>query len=272
MKRLHTIQRAYRIILLIALSLELLGCSTVTAITHYFKSTDHFQPVRIDRRVLYEPGAELFAGKVAEALPHAIETVEDEEAGQFTKSIRIYVCATPESFWKMTGRTVKAITYRDSVFLSPRLMEQPESISGYLTHELSHLMMLQHMGLYRFVTMPSWFSEGLAVCVSNGAGVENVPEIEATEAILAGKHFEPYDNGSVIDIVFPKYGSHWGLKPHMFYRQSMLFVSFMKKHDEQAFKNLLQGLQNRQSFSKSYQHAYKMSILQMWELFIKQLR
>lgn len=243
----------------------------MTAITHYFKSTDHFRPVDIEQRVLYEPGAEQFAGIIAEALPYAIETVENEQSGQFTKSIKIYVCATPGGFENMTGRTVKAITYRNSVFLSPRLMEQPETISSYLTYELSHLMLLQHIGLYRFVIMPTWFSEGLAVYVSNGAGAGDVSETEAIEMILAGKHFEPYDNGGIIDFLFPKYGGHWDLEPHMFYRQGMLFVSFIRKYDEQAFKKLLQKLQNGQSFTKSYQQAYNMSTLQMWELFIKRL-
>lgn len=137
----HSIQTVCRIVLLGALSLALWSCSTVTAITHYFKSTDHFRPVDIEQRVLYEPGAEQFAGIIAEALPYAIETVENEQSGQFTKSIKIYVCATPGGFENMTGRTVKAITYRNSVFLSPRLMgaardhfllSYPRTIASYV--------------------------------------------------------------------------------------------------------------------------------------------
>lgn len=99
-----------------------IGCSTAKAITHYFKSTDHFHPVSTDQRILHEPGAEKFAELVSISLPDAIKIVEKGHYSQFTKDIKIYVCATPESFENMTGRTVKAITYRKSVFLSPRLI------------------------------------------------------------------------------------------------------------------------------------------------------
>jgi hypothetical protein len=249
-----------------------IGCSTAKAITHYFKSTDRFHPVNTDQRILYEPGAEKFAELVSISLPDAIKIVEKGHYSQFTKDIKIYVCATPESFEDMTGRTVKAITYRKSVFLSPRLMEYPETVSSYLTHELSHLIMVQHMSLYRFVTMPPWFSEGLAVYISEGGGAGDVTETEAIETILAGKHFEPHDDGGILDFLFPKYGSHWGLKPHMFYRQSMLFVSFMKEYDKEAFKNLILNMYNGQTFAKSFQYAYNISTEQMWHMFTNQLK
>jgi len=54
--------------------------------------------------------------------------------------------------------------------------------------------------------------------------------------------------------------SHWGLNPHMFYRQSMLFVSFMKGYDKEAFKNLILNMYKGQTFAKSYQYAYNISI------------
>lgn len=261
-----------RIILLGTLSLVLWGCSTATAITHYFKSTDHFRPFDIEQRVLFEPGAERFAKMVAERLPGAIETVENEQFGQFTKKIRIYVCATANSFENMTGRTVKAVTYHESVFLSPRLMEHPETVSSYLAHELSHLIMLQHLGLYKFMTTPPWFNEGLAVYVSGGGGAGDVTEKEAMETILSGNVFEPDDAGGILDFFFPKYGNRWNLKPHMFYRQASLFVSFMKEYNKNAFENMLVAMRQGHRFDMSFRQAYNTSTLEIWQLFINQLK
>jgi hypothetical protein len=266
------IKAVCRIIILGATLVVLWGCSTATAVTHYFKSTDQFRPLDIEQRVLYEPGAEQFAKMIAEELPRAIETMQHEQFGQFTKKIKIYVCATSESFEKMTGRTVKAITYRESVFLSPQLMERPELVSPYLAHELSHLVMLQHRGLYKFMTTPPWFNEGLAVYVSKGGGAGDVTEKEAVNTMLAGKVFEPNNAGGVLDFLFPKYGNRWNLKPHMFYRQASLFVSFMKAYDINAFENLLVAMQRGQSFDRSFRQAYHISTLEMWQLFIKQLK
>ena len=58
----------------------------------------------------------------------------------------------------------------------------------------------------------------------------------------------------------------------MFYRQSMLFVSFMKGYDKEAFKNLILNMYKGQTFAKSYQYAYNISIEQMWHMFTNQLK
>ena len=72
----YRIKTVCKIVVWGILSLVLWGCSSTTAITHYFKSTDHFRPLDSEPRVLFEPGAEQFAKMVAERLPDAIETVE----------------------------------------------------------------------------------------------------------------------------------------------------------------------------------------------------
>jgi hypothetical protein len=213
--------------------LTLYGCSTVSAIAHYTKSTDHFHQLSNEQRVFYEPGAAKFADIVAHALPSAIETVEKKQYGKFNKEIKIYACETTESYNNLTGTKAKAVTYRNSVFMSPGLMENQNDIKPYLTHELSHLMLLQNRGLYGFMTLPPWFIEGLAVFVSNGSGAGNVT------LILSGKTFKPDAAGGVLDFFFRKYGSHWNLEPHLFYKQSELFVIYLKNMTAKALKSCL---------------------------------
>ena len=243
-----------------------------TAITHYCKSLEHFHPLEQDQRVFLETGAEQFALYVAESLPPSIETVETEHLCHFVKQVRVYVCVTPESFEDLTGRTVRAITYRGSIFLSPRLMENPETIPLYLTHELSHLIMMQRIGLYKFLTMPPWFSEGLAVIVSKGGGAQEVTEADAVNAILTGRHFAPHNAGGMVDLMSPRYGNYWDLSPHTFYRQASLFVFFMKEYNQESFRSLLLGIESGQPFEESFRHAYGMSSTEMWQVFTEHLK
>jgi uncharacterized protein YjaZ len=133
------------------------SCSAVNGHAHYCQSTDHFHTLWSDKRLFYEDGAE--------ALDAAVVEVERQQHGCLVKKIRLFVSASPKSFEALTGRKAKGITYRGSVFLSPRLLEHPDEIDAYVTHELSHLFLLQHRGLYKYMTMPQWFTEGVAVFV-----------------------------------------------------------------------------------------------------------
>jgi len=260
------------IIIFTFLFFAICSCSTVSAIFHYTKSTGHFIPLSDEQRVLYEPGAAQFAKVTAELLPAAIQTVEKEQYSTFVKDIRVYVFETTESFNNLTGTNAKAVTYRDSVFMSSKLMENQKDIPLYLTHELSHLMILQKRGLYGLMTLPAWFNEGLATYVSKGGGAGNITEKEAINAILSGKAFEPDTGGGFFDFFFPKYGSHWNLEPHMFYRQSSLFVAFLHRYDKECFKNLIVAIELGQGFDSSFYAAYHISLPEMWQLFIQELK
>ena len=262
----------YRITVFGSLLLFFWSCSAANGLAHYFKSTSHFRALPVDERVLFEEGGEDFAKTVAMLLPVAVKTVEQEQYGRFPKGIRVYVCATTESFEELTGRKARGLAYRGSVFLSPRLLDNPEEVPAYLTHELSHLFMLQYRGLYGFMTTPPWFNEGLAVYVSKGGGAGNVTEKEAVGSMLSGKVFQPDTAGSLLDFLFPKYGSHWGLKPHMFYRQSSLFVTFLKENNDGSFKELLVSLQGGEPFETAFQKAYGSTTREAWQLFIQQLK
>jgi uncharacterized protein YjaZ len=148
------------------------GCALYEGITHYFNSTDNFLSLQNDSRVMYEPGAEDFAATVASDLPSAINQVESRQYSKFPDKITVYVCNSQESFKKLTGRNVAAMTYRKSIFLSTRLLDHPDNVKHYIAHELSHLHMYQHMGDYAYLCIPSWFAEGLAAFVSDGGGIE----------------------------------------------------------------------------------------------------
>ncbi|MCP3931940.1 MAG: hypothetical protein GY705_22930 [Bacteroidetes bacterium] len=157
----------------------------------------------------------------------------------------------------------------EKIFLSASLREQPERIPTLTTHELSHLHLIQRIGASKTVrNIPSWFSEGLAVAVSNGGGAENVNEIDAAHAILNGLCFHPDSTGSIL---FPKTASSFSLKPHMFYRQSAMFVQFLREYDTEKFQNFLQTLQKGEKFKYACHVSFEKDINDFWEAFKEKL-
>ena len=254
--------------IILILSITSTSCGQIGA---YFRSTDHFIQLESDQRVLYETHALDIALQVARNLDNSIKKIEKEQYCPFSKPIAIYVCETKENFAKFTGvsQKIKAAVFNGKIFLSASLREQPERIPTLITHELSHLNLIQQIGTAKYVhNIPSWFVEGLAVFVSNGGGAENVNETDAAHAILVGACFHPDSTGSFL---FPKTASSYHLKPHMFYRQAAMFVQFLKKYDSEKFKGLLQAFQNGASFDHAFQASYGKNIDAYWTIFKENL-
>jgi len=128
-------------------------------------------------------------------------------------------------------------------------------------------LLYQHLGSYRYVDIPSWFHEGFATFVSDGGGAQQVTASEARAAIRSGKHFMPLEEAGIKDMLFPKYASYWGLKHHMFYRQSMLFVAYLKERDEEKYKKFLLEIHEGRCFAESFHEAFGEDISAMWEQF-----
>jgi len=252
----------------------LCGCSLSRQTLATFRSTSHFLVLDSDRRILYEPGAEDMSKEVAEYLSDSVRKVEKEQHSPFAKPVEVYICATKGSFTSFTGMpgALKGVTTIKHVFLSAeRLRELPINIRrAVLTHELSHFHLQQYLGAYNFgANLPSWFQEGLAEYVSGGAAMEDVSEAEAIKAILEGKHFTAGTTGSFL---FPKRWSAYGLKPHMFYRQSFLYVSYLKHLDETKFRAFILALENNRQFEDSFNSTFGLTMDAAWQQFIAQVK
>jgi hypothetical protein len=259
--------------ILLFLAVDLTGCGLLRTGIASLKSTSDFHPLETDNRVFAESGAEGLAGQVAGYLPDAIRTVEKEQYRDFTKQVTVYVCASEDSFAVHTGlsKHVRGALIT-KVFLSGRLKDPEfnETLKAILTHELSHLHLQQQLGVYNYNTnIPAWFQEGLAVLVSNGGGAETVSEAAAVKTILEGRHFTPEAHGSFF---LHKSGSSYGLEPHLFYRQAELFVRHLKRMSEFKFGLFMLAIEDGGDFDSSFRAIYGMSIHDMWQVFIEQLK
>ena len=255
------------IISLFLLTVLLSGCSVIRSSIAMMRSTDHFIAHNKDHRVLFEPRAKIFADSIVAILPQSIRQIENRQYRHFVEPVKVYVCASEESFYKLYGARVKA-GVSNKLLLSPRIMNEPENIHLYLTHELSHLYLYQQLGLLRFRDLPSWFKEGLATFVSDGGGAQTVSENEAIESIVNGKHFIP-TSGGFFGFFNQKSSTDNALSHHMRYRQYMIFVSCIKNHDEKKFKTFLLSIQDGVNFSESIQKSYDTTLDQLWQDFIK---
>ena len=259
-------------ILILSLAIMLVshaGCSFVRHSIAAIRSTDHFVPNKQDHRVLFEPGAEDFANKIVSFLPSAIQQVEDKQYQPFSETVRVYICSTRDSFKKHYGADVRAGVLT-KLFLSPRLLEQDDEILYlYLAHELSHLHLLQKLGVYKNSRLPMWFKEGLATYASDGGGAHLVSESQAIESIKSGNHFIPNKTGGFI---FRKTPSDFNIKPHMFYRQSMMFITFMVSKNELEFQKFLLYVGKGERLSVALRKAYNNGLQELWSEFLQEIK
>ncbi len=115
------------------------GCTAVKTAYSSLKSIDHFSALDTDQRILYEPGAEVFAKVIGQHLSSSIIKVEKGQYKKFSEAVNIYTCESHKSFKALTGQEARAAMTHRGVFFSPKLLETPESLPLVLAHELSHL-------------------------------------------------------------------------------------------------------------------------------------
>jgi hypothetical protein len=225
-----------------------------------------------DPRVRYETGAENAAAIVARELPQAISSVERMHGRPFAKPVTIHVCATTQSFdrygYGVSG--AGGFVFNGRLFLSPKPQNSAERLPRILVHELSHLHLNQQLGTIRYARgLPGWFKEGLAVHVAAGGGAENVSENEARDAIAQGQVFRLDAKGSLLS---RQSGASEGLTPHLFYRESALFVRFLLRHTPGAFERLLAGIEKRETFADAIRAAYGRTLAELWSQFTAEIR
>ncbi|MCP4115714.1 MAG: hypothetical protein GY737_09965 [Desulfobacteraceae bacterium] len=261
-------KRLICIVLITVSASSLGGCTFARQSIAILKSTDHFITHKDDPRVLFEPGAEAYANKIALFFHSAVEQIEKEQFRPFAKPVRVYICASRASFTRMYGADVRAGVLT-KLFLSPRIFDYGDDVARrYLTHELSHLHIRDQIGNYKMSRLPFWFKEGLATYVSDGGGAHTATEQQAMDFIKSGNSFVPNETGGFIIQNTP---SNWGLRPHMFYRQSMMFMGYLAATNKAGYRQLLLDIENGERFSTALQTAYDKDLDALWNAFLDEI-
>jgi hypothetical protein len=235
-----------------------------------FKSTKHFIPLDSDSRVLYEPGSEENAMKISSLLDQAIEKVETEHNLPFLHPFKVYVCNTQRSINEYVGQRgdigPSGTAVRSDVFLAPKAFNFAgnDESKGVLIHEASHLHIKQRVGYWGVIRdIPVWFHDGLAVIVSNESTIY-ITDKDAIDSINSGIHFTPDEKGTSFRL---KRANDYGMNLKMFYKQSGIFVRFIKSNYPDEFKEFLVDIQEGKNFADSFEQRFNLTITEMWDRF-----
>jgi len=218
-----------------------------------------FLSLESDARVLFEAGAQDQAEQVARLLPQAIADVEAGHYRPFPEPVRIYVCGTDECFAShvVSPNLSAAVVPNNRLFLAPRLFaRESQRLPAILAHELSHVHLGQQIGHFT-PTVPAWFHEGLAAYVSHGGGAEFASEAESVQAMREGRRIEPSAHDSADS---RNRGERAGLTPFLFYRQSMMFVGYLKHLAEDRFRDFLLAVENKSDFDAAFANFFEMDL------------
>lgn len=261
----HRTGRALSLVLMVGLA-GLAGCSSNEMVSAMLPSTDQFVSLEEHPAIKYEPGSEPLARKISPYLDAGVGTIERRQYGAFPQPVVVYVPASVQRFGSFCLSDAPiACVIAGQLFMSPRLLEQPERIQPVLVHELSHLQLQQIIGAWGYQTrLPSWFVEGLAVFVSDG-GAEKVSREQALAAIEEGRTFVPDGSGSLF---FQRHASNFGLRPQMFYRQAAMLVAWLHAHDALRFEQLIGLLWRGDTLEQAMRRSYGFGVAVAWEQFV----
>jgi hypothetical protein len=254
----------------LALSLGLAVREQARAAMTALRSVDSFLVSPEDPRVFFEPGSEPIASLIRASLPASIKRVETAQYAAFEVPVRIYVCATIASYAQYAGneRSGGNTTIARRIFISPKPENTPERLPFVLSHELSHLHLWQRLSVYRSTRFPTWFTEGLATLVSGGGGAEGVSEADAIDFILAGRTIDPNDTHTIFS---HDSASSVGLPAHMFYKQSAMFLGYLKDRNPVGFRRLISSVENGTPFKNAFADGVGSSVDSAWREFVDSL-
>lgn len=242
---------------LVAVISVLAGCSSVARAAYLeLLPLQGFDTLPSDGRVHYEPEAKTSAELVAANYGQAIQQIETKLGGTLQTTPQVYLCASDACFLKYAfnneGRA-EARWRGNLVLLKAKTLEAEGRLLPVFTHELVHAFWFQR----DIGCTPRWWTEGLAVESSNGGGAEKILRSLATQAIREGQVFQASDENSCWTRMPP---GHDGMAWPMFYRQSGMFVEWLRVSDPKAFSVLLEKLRAGDNLSATIASAYGQSM------------
>lgn len=255
-----------RIFYVCILSIAINGCS-------YYKiyvTPDGVMQLPGDERIWYEEGAYQKANLISKNLDEQISKIEKTHYRSFKQPIKIYVFNKQESFEQYAVvKRAGGETHGDKILISPKKVNTDLRLPGIVMHELSHYHVFGYLGIYKSRITPRWFLEGLAVWVSDGTGAEKVSRGDAIKEILNGNSMKPVTRHPIL---FGEKSQPSGMKPHLFYRQSAIFVEYLLDVNPSGFRVLLQGIEEGNSFGDVFEKAYGKAPSKIWNQFENTLK
>jgi hypothetical protein len=221
-----------------------------------------------DARVMAQAGMDDVVTRVIKELPLAVQRMQATQGATLDKAFKVYVFAS-EAAYSNQGACPpgsRACAFRGHLALSPKLATELDTLLPMLTHELSHVLLQQRMGMWNAARIPPWFAEGLAVMVSDGGGAEGVGQEEVQASFKAGQHFMP---DMAIWPLTQKNATHFNLPHRLFYRQSAQFVRYLQQSRTAEFDALMLRLHSGMDFKTAFERSFTLPVESLWGTFLK---
>ena len=133
-----------------------------------------------------------------------VVVIEENYHGMaFRSKPEIFLCRDDCEFQRLTGGKARFNAINGRLFVSQRAREDAKQgridLRTYLTHEMSHCLLHQHMSILRSLKMPRWLLEGIAMDCAGQVGVGVYPAKSIIyEAVAQGMFCEPADFGTYL--------------------------------------------------------------------------
>ncbi len=235
----------------------LTGCSAVVRATYLeLLPLRGFDTLQTDGRVHYEPEAKTSAELLAANYVQAVQQIETRLGDKLQTVPHVYLCASEACFLKYALNKEARAEARgrgNLILLKANTLEAEGRLLPVFTHELVHTFWFQQ-GIH---CTPRWWTEGLAVESSDGGGAEKILRVMATQAVREGHVFQASDENSCWTRMPPGFD---GMAWPMFYRQSGMFVEWLRLSNPKAFFVLIKKLQAGDNLSTTITLAYGQSV------------
>jgi hypothetical protein len=156
-----------------------------------------FTKYELSNFVIYiQDGAE---HKGLRAIDGLFPSIEDFHQLKFLKKPVLYIFRDRENYLQRSISKARFCAYPNgSLLISPWALKEADegiiSLKIYVTHELSHTLLYQHMGfITAYFYFPRWLLEGIAVYSSNQMGTSWYPGKEETYKFIREGNFMPPD-------------------------------------------------------------------------------
>jgi hypothetical protein len=149
--------------------------------------------------------------------------------------------------------------YNGAVMVSPWIQREDAegllSLRVYLTHELSHSLLYQNMGLVRKLGYPRWLMEGVATYSSNQMGTYLYPSQEGTHALIRnGNWIPPEDYETEREDEVPL--SVENRKPFMYTEFACIVSDLNSQYSRSAFLGYLKLLLTEPDHDAAFQASF----------------
>ena len=233
------------------------GCSAVVKAAYLeLLPLQGFETLETDRRVHYEPLAKASAELLSASYSDAVKQIEIKLGGPLRTMPKVYLCANDACYEKYAFNKQARAEARgrgNLILLKAKLLEDEGRLIPVFTHELVYAFWFQN-GIH---CTPRWWTEGLAVESSNGGGAEKIMRLLAVQAVRDGEVFQASNENSCWTRMPPNLN---GMAWPMFYRQSGMFVEWMRTHDAKAFALLLVKLRDGDNLTKTIESVYRQPV------------